>query len=241
MRICAWNVNNRVGRVPFRTEAAYAAAAIDVDVIVLNEFYPAGRQDEILAVLRDAGWPHQLMSRDTGVKANRILIASRLPLEPLDLALPTFDAQFPANVAGAYVPGLGLKLVGLRVPAYGGATAPFLPMAWDWIEATAASLREEPAIMLGDLNTSVSSTGAGTRPQLARMLGSGWTRAAPTNGPSFFGSSGARAEIDHVLSTALCYVEEAGFVTRAGPFVLAGDERALSDHAALVCRVRVVN
>jgi len=37
MRLATWNLNNRVGKVPFRPEAAQAAIALDVDLMVLTE------------------------------------------------------------------------------------------------------------------------------------------------------------------------------------------------------------
>lgn len=44
--LCTWNLNNRVGKVPFRLEAAKAAASLKADVLVLTEFYPADREGE---------------------------------------------------------------------------------------------------------------------------------------------------------------------------------------------------
>ena len=40
MKIAAWNLNNRVGKVPFRLEAATAAIAVGADIFVFNEYYP---------------------------------------------------------------------------------------------------------------------------------------------------------------------------------------------------------
>ena len=37
MKIAAWNLINRVGKVPFRLEAAAAAIAINADIYVFNE------------------------------------------------------------------------------------------------------------------------------------------------------------------------------------------------------------
>jgi len=241
MLIAAWNLNNRVGRVPFRPEAAQAAVALGADVIVLNEFYPAEREAAFREVLSDAGWVHQLMSTETGVKANRVLIASRIPFEPLELELPAFDQHFPANIAAVWFPDTGLRVVGLRVPAYTGEEAALVSKAWDWIEATAEALRDRPAVLVGDFNTSVDATGARARPQWARILASGWRRAEPIDGPSYFGSSGNQSEIDHLLATWRCKLERAAFVRRVGGYCLAGEEGALSDHAVLACEVGVVD
>jgi hypothetical protein len=238
MLICSWNLNNRVGYVPFRPEAAQAVAALDADVIVLNEFYPAGREAAFRQVLSDGGWTHQLMSPDTGAKANRVLIASRLPFQDSGMAHPDFDTQFPANVAAARFEN-GLTLVGLRIPAYTGADLPLTTKAWDWVQETAQRLVDQPAVIVGDLNTSVKATGRWARPQLAQMLAHGWRRAEPLDGPSYFGANGVQSEIDHLLFTRKCDVKEGRFVRRIGGYTLAGQADALSDHAALLCEVGV--
>lgn len=79
MRIATWNLNNRVGKVRFRPEAAAASMALDVDLLVLTEFYPQQHESRFREALAQAGWEHQLMSRDTGAIANRVLLASRFP------------------------------------------------------------------------------------------------------------------------------------------------------------------
>jgi hypothetical protein len=38
MKIAAWNLNNRVGKVPFRLEAAALAITVDADIYVFNEY-----------------------------------------------------------------------------------------------------------------------------------------------------------------------------------------------------------
>lgn len=40
MRFATWNLNNRVGKVRFRTEAADAALALDADGVVFTESFP---------------------------------------------------------------------------------------------------------------------------------------------------------------------------------------------------------
>lgn len=128
--LCTWNLNNRVGRVPFRLDGAAAAAYLGADVLVLTEFYPADREVAFRERLSAGGWPHQLIQPAPSVRANQVLIASREPLSPLDLELPQFDEQFPANIHGARLPN-GIAIVGLRVPAYGSKERGVLERAWD--------------------------------------------------------------------------------------------------------------
>ena len=82
MRIATWNLNNRVGKVRFRPEAAAAAIALGVDVLVFTEFFPRQHGDKFRATLASAGWTEQLMSAQPSEVANRVLIASKLPLAP---------------------------------------------------------------------------------------------------------------------------------------------------------------
>jgi len=80
MLIATWNLNNRVGKVRFRPEAASAAIAIGADVLVFNEYYPQEYGTAFCRALHDERWSHQEESKDTAEKANRVLIASRFPL-----------------------------------------------------------------------------------------------------------------------------------------------------------------
>ena len=233
VRVAAWNVNHRVGMTRFRPEAAEAAMALGTEVIVLNEFHPGTHEHAFRQQLSDAGWRHQVMSPDTGERANRVLMASRVPLQPLALPLPDFDRQFPDNVAAAAIPSAGITLIGVRVPMYQGATAHLLPLAWDWLEAASRDLAQDAAVIVGDLNTSVIATGVRRRPQFHGILNSGWRRSEPAQGPSWFGRHGLTSEIDHVLHTARVGVTDARFVRHAGGYRLAGADDALSDHAAL--------
>lgn len=233
VRVAAWNLNHRVGTTPFRQEVPAAAMALSTEVLVFNEFYPGKHEHSFRGRLADAGWSHQVMSSDTGEKANRVLIASRLPIEPLALKLPAFDGQFSANIAAALLPDIGLNLIGLRVPMYQKATAGLLPRAWDWLETTARALADVPAVIVGDLNASVQVTGTHRKPQFERILASAWRRAEPADGPSWFGRNGAASEIDHVLHTRQVHVDQARFVRHAGGYSLAGTPGSLSDHAAL--------
>ena len=114
MLIATWNVNHRFGKTRFRPEAVNAIAALQADVVVLTEYYPRNHHIAFWANLADAGWPYSIASESVGDIANRVLIASRFPLEPLAITPPTFDCEFPSNILSVTIPAARLRLVGVR-------------------------------------------------------------------------------------------------------------------------------
>jgi endonuclease/exonuclease/phosphatase family metal-dependent hydrolase len=241
MLIATWNLNNRVGLTKFRPEAAQAAADIGADLLVFTEYFPLANARAFTDTLHKAGWDKQLISSDTGEKANRVLMACRHQLHPLDVKLPDFDRQFPANVLCALLPTVNLSVIGVRVPWYDGSDMPMVFRAWDWLEAAAAALAGRPAVILGDLNVGLKSGHARGGDHFRRMLASGWHRAEPSEGASFYTSGGGASEIDHILGSGSCHFGVARYVASLGQHKLAGCENAISDHAALVADVTVLN
>jgi len=237
--LATWNLNNRVGHVRFRPDAARAAVALEADVIVFTEYFPQKHDQEFRNVLTASGWTSQLISHECDEKANRVLIVSRSPVVPFSLDLPAFDLQFPANIMAASHPASGLRILGIRVPAYGAKGRALLIKSWEWLENTAAHLRGTPAVILGDLNVQTSTRNASGGAHFRRILENGWTRAVPAEGHSYYGTRGGHAEIDHVLLTECCMFQSAKYVTSTGGYTLAGKPDALSDHAALVADVDV--
>jgi hypothetical protein len=225
--------------VRFRVEAAQAALALGADIVVFTEYFPRQHHKRFGGTLAKAGWVHQLLSREPREVANRTLIASRLPLEHDPLTLPDFDEQFSANIVAGFIPGSRLRVLGLRVPAYGAEQQRLLKKCWEWIENTASGLLGEPAVILGDLNVRGSPIRKGGEAYFRRILQSGWKRAAPSAESSYYGASGVRSEIDHVLFSTPCTALGAEYVTSAGGFTLAGAPGALSDHAALVVEIDI--
>lgn len=225
-----WNVNNRVGRTTFRPEAANAAMETGADVLVFNEFFPGARLEKFQRSLLDGGWLHQSMSETDGLKANRVLVASRVTLSIQCLPPSTVDGHLTAN---ALCLDIGLvRVLALRVPTYEGIARQH---AWDWIATVAARLQQcgRPSVIVGDLNTSLAATGARRMHQFHRLLGNGWTRAQP-EGAGSFSKGDAWLEIDHVLATASCRVSSARYVQRTSSYELAGTTESLSDHAGLM-------
>ena len=237
MRFATWNLNNRVGTVRFRPEAALAAARLGADVIAFTEYYPQSGHDVFCATLAEAGWPHQLPANgleELPEKANRVLLVSKVRIEPHRLTLPDFDLQFPANMVAARLPDSGISILGIRVPAYESKDRTQLLKSWAWLEATAGQWRDSPAIILGDLNITPNPSRGPRAKHFRNILQGGWQRAEPAGGVSYFAQGEPCSEIDHVLATAACRIGPASYVTDVEGFKLAGGHGAISDHAALV-------
>ena len=231
--VLCWNVNNRVGRTRFRPEAAQAAMETGADVLVFNEFYPGREMSSFRATLEQRGWMHQTLSFAPGdLKANRILIASRYPHQIVALPTSTLDEHLTSNAL--CVDFSDFRLFAIRVPTYKGADR---ARAWDWVASAVESINcaGRPAILCGDLNTSMTASGASRVPQFHSLVESdAWRRVQPDGRGSFFRNGAAPVEIDHVLANTGCVVAGTSYLTDAGPYVLAGSEAAISDHAALI-------
>ena len=239
MIIATWNLNNRVGKVRFRPESVQAAIAIGADLIVFTEFYPRQYEGQFRSALVQAGWPFQMMSCEPTEVANRILIASRFPLSLQNIVLPDFDQQFPSNLLGVTLPTVGLSVLGVRVPAYTGDTAPLLFKAWEWIEDTAAYLKHNPTVILGDLNVSTTSGRSRAGDHFRRIIADGWKRAEPIDGSTFFSNRGHETEIDHILASSHCTISNPVVIKQVSCFSIAGGSNSISDHAILMCNIEI--
>ena len=242
MRIATWNLGNRTtrtGKFALRPEAAEAAIQLGADIIVFTELFPNQHEPRFCQTLADFGWRCQHMSAPPLTeRANRVFVASKIPVERMTLTLPSVDEQFPANLLGFRVPSMGLSVLAVRIPWYNDKnkrkkTAHLIRPAWEWLEATMTSLKSGPSMVIGDLNVKTMSPKGRGGDHFRRILSSGWHRAP--GGPTFFNKE-KRSEIDHILATDHCVLSGAMSITEAAGFVLAGPG-GISDHAALVCRV----
>ncbi|OYT90652.1 MAG: hypothetical protein CFE43_17325 [Burkholderiales bacterium PBB3] len=241
MKIATWNLNNRVGMVRFRPEAAHAAISVNADVIVFNEYYPQEASGEFQDILKDHGWSHQCLSEDCGVKANRVLIASRFELRQNTTPPPVFDKQFSSNWLCVDVPEFGITVAGIRVPWYSNKTPELISQSWDWLENFAHQNLDQPTLMLGDFNARLNSPASRGGAHLRRILSLDWHRAGFGTGSSYFGSGESRSEIDHILANSKCTFSNSRYVTACENYVLAGDTNAISDHALLCSDVQICN
>lgn len=238
MRIASWNLNNRVGAVPFRPEAADAAMALGADALFFCEYFPREHGASFQARLASRGWSAQLVSPETREVANRVLVASRVPMVPDPYPRPRFDHQFPANVVIVRFPAPGLRVMALRIPSYAPRQRALIAQSWDWLEQAAQAFSGERTVIVGDLNCTAATPRQKYGDHLKRIVDLGWTLATPATGASYFGLNGRTSVIDHLLLSPACVAEDASFVMAAGGFRLAGAPGALSDHAALVATIK---
>ena len=112
--------------------------------------------------------------------------------------------------------------------------------AWEWLESTASLLLTTPSVILGDLNVGLKSGPVSGGESFRRILRSGWHRAVPDKGASFFSGQTALSKIDHILGTPMCEFSNARYVANAESYISAGNTTAISDHAALVANVKVL-
>ncbi len=236
LRIATWNLNHRVGKTRFKPEAANATSTLPCDLVILTEYYPRAAHDDFVGTLGAGGFTYHLISREPSEVANRVLIASRVPIEKVDLSLPTFDEQFPANVLAVRVGEL--TIIGIRVPWYEKEKLPRVQLAWDWLLSVAAEFLDTPTLIAGDLNAAQASGQSRGGVHFRELLSSGWTRIQPAGAGSCYGKS-AVTEIDHILGSRMVTLDDAKYVLRNGDYQLAGAPGALSDHAAVIARVEV--
>lgn len=235
--IATWNLNHRVGYTAYRPEAARSIATLGADVLVLTEYFPQEEDARFRSDLRAAGYSWLSASDNRGLRANTVLIASRLPAFAEPLALPGFDEHFDCNLHAIRLHEPGMVVIGVRVPWYtDGPTK--IGLAWDWLESLAAQRVSSTTVIAGDFNTAARPTVTRGGKVLMRMLESGWKRAAPPIGGSFIGKRGQRSEIDHILVSPSCEIGAARYVVDDGGIQFAG-EHGLSDHAILVADIRV--
>jgi hypothetical protein len=234
MKLAIWNLNHRVGKTKFLPQAASAIGSLLVDALVLTEYFPTDHHDAFAAELAKYGFSAQMLSRETGEKANRVLIAAKQPFEIDPLPLPDFDLQLPANVLAVRFPSTGIRLLGLRVPYYTKKDLPRVLDAWAWLELASEMLRDDQAIIVGDLNAEITSHAKRGGDHLRRILAQGWTRARPASGVSYYGKGSVGTEIDHALCSPSLKFASARYQTDVGDAVFAGKDFALSDHAVLM-------
>lgn len=226
LSVFCWNLNNRVGRMPFRPEAVNAALTVGADVLVFTEFFPQGHLDDFQRELRASGWGHQVLSQEAEVKANRILVASRLPLVARELPPTAVDEHLVSNTLRVQVGGV-LELLCSRVPTYTGQKR---ANAWDWLAGVASHVRAAgPALLIGDLNTGMAAKLP--VPQFKSLLGH-WRRWQPLGRGSYLGPNGVTSEIDHAL-TAGQVDAAAWYVRNTVDHQLADSSDAISDHTGL--------
>jgi len=147
VRLLTWNILHGGGqRIP---EIVLALLEHDADAIALSEYRPS-RGGSIRGVLAHHGYTHQLCT-DPPARTNGLLVASRLPLDPIPHPEPPHGMthRFLAGRLGPPVSPTNLLFV--HIPEVRRSSKK--PAAWRYLLDRARELRDAPAVVLGDLNT----------------------------------------------------------------------------------------
>lgn len=144
MRVLFWNIlhGGGPGRLP---EILLTVLGARPDVVALCEFR-VGRGSQLRAGLADHGLEHQLVSHGRG-RSNGMLVASRTPLEALEVPPAFAGRELDVRLGGAG--GLGLTAVHVADEA-----SPTLRAShWNRLIDLARERRGGRHLLIGDLNT----------------------------------------------------------------------------------------
>lgn len=237
VRLLTWNIMHGGGgtRLPHIGLSLIGSGA---DVIAITEFRTA-RGGSLRAVLADHGWVHQAQS-EAEPGANTVFVASREPIVRVDrhdgLPMPLRRRLLTVELPGAVI-------TAAHVPdAARGDRAAMVDKAsvWQAIIAEARTLRGQPHVVLGDLNTGrhrldePGATFTGTA-LLGRLVSLGYVDAwravhgVGARQASWTSHSGTGYRLDHALVSGAL----AGSVRGAG-YDQNALKHGLSDHAPLV-------
>lgn len=170
MRVVTWNINSVRLRLP---RALELIAAVQPDVLCLQETKAMADQFPA-AAFAGAGYPHQAVSGMKGY--NGVAVVSRLPIEETDRC--DFCAKADARHVAVRIAG-GPELHNFYVPAGGDVPDPvanvkfahkldFLAESRAWFAA--ARTREQPMILVGDLNIAPLETDVWSHKQLLGVV-----------------------------------------------------------------------
>jgi endonuclease/exonuclease/phosphatase family metal-dependent hydrolase len=254
MRIVAWNVAHQALSRPIKPAIPQALGRLAADVIVLTEYVERRSlldgHDFLCAAFGEQGLSHIQLSPENPAKyggrvdhfqANRVLIASRYPLERRADLEPEPAEYARTNYLQVWVPDFDLNLIGLRVPAY--ATGSAKRAYWKWFEALTTSWSGRRMVIIGDLNADPDRKGDVGGAFLARIRASGaWAMPDPAGDPwSFFSKNGSTARIDRALIAPSVGVGVTSYLAESEQHRYAGrSAEALSDHSVLICDLDVI-
>ena len=232
MKILTWNINHRIREKKIPDRMVQAITSLNPHVIVLTEYVPGASRDGFKEKLSSSGMPYMFESAATP-RQNHIFIASKSPLVPGEISAPAIHEALPSNVLHLRLPEEGFDILGVRIPDY--SRLPRIRRAsWDWLLATASSVKNNPFILTGDFNTDPGYPKSRCGDCIGRLINDGWRDAIPSTGCSYWSLRGSGVRIDHAFITDHFTILHTRYITEENGFVYAGRGRnALSDHAAL--------
>lgn len=245
-----WNIRCRTTGLGTIAEVVAGTGA---DVVVLTEYRPRQRGGISLSdELSERGFSYQQASTQTTANTDvrGVLLASRIPLEPLESAAPNV---YPERWVAAVLEDTGLLVGGIYLP---GRKTGAKQRWWTWLLAQAGTWQDRPAVLLGDFNTGlhrIDELGAtlSCTDSMQALLSSGWTDAWRSLHPnersySWWSRVGNGFRLDHAFVSERVRVERAEFVTSVADTKLVrtpDDEdegKGISDHAALLTACTVI-
>jgi len=240
LHFAAWNLNHRTGKKAIPPAVIHAIASLDIDVLVLTEFFDGPHAEHFKTALKDIGFEHVAVS----VKAprqNQVLVAARTELADDGLLpLPGHTEAATTNWLHRRLPQLKLEIVGFRAPMYLDADDRL--GYWNQVESIARTARDRRVVFLGDFNLDPHTDTRPCAQAFPRLTDDGFTLAQPKGDWSYHSGNGqGGTRIDHALATPALQFSDARYLYKAGRHLLAGPANgtaALSDHALLSIRLR---
>jgi hypothetical protein len=244
MRILSWNLGHQTKLKPIAPDFGAIIANLNPALLFLNEYVHDEKvRAPMLAALAAAGLGHVVVSKQierttttaNGRKKpnNQVLAASRIPLKLGDLRGPaTAGRGGETNFLHIQPEGFSFEAVGLRVPWLENEAS--RRDYWQAFETIAGQVADRRILFIGDFNADPDDRSRVGGSTLARLAAAGWHLPSPQGQWSFH--SGTR--IDHAVSSRHLPLISAAYVAELNERMLAGsDDRAVSDHAALVVEV----
>lgn len=251
MRFLTWNIGNQTHEKKLPPEMADAIISLGPDLFVLTEFVDGLSREQFKKELGNAGY--HIMVSPQKEEQNQILVASRRALAPGKITAPELKVKnrrgkeltataLPSNVLNVRITEPEISILGIRIPDY--SNQPLLRKAcWNWLLDIARTQRDEPTVILGDLN-------ADPNPEfspkyyceyMGRLKKEGWNHALPAVGASFWTRLGNwEKRLDHAFFSRHFTIEKSEFRVEDGKHIFARTPGAMSDHAALVVDTKFV-
>ena len=229
MRIVAWNLGHQTLERPIKAVLQPAIAALQPDVLVLNEFVDGATRSALKAALAGQGLAH-VRSSDRIGRHNQVLIASKTSLESGSVIPAALDETATSNFLSVRTGTSDLEVVGLRTPAY--KTKKDKERFWQALDSTIRPATSLPIIFIGDLNADPNDAKSPGGRTLATLRQGGWQIPEP-EGDWSFARKDVRTRIDHAVVSPRLRVVKATYCSTIGDLVCAGPHPALYDHAPL--------
>ncbi len=224
-RLLALNVNHRTAHKPVHPALIQALLAHTPDVLILNEFVEATPRTDLRASLAEAGLCYILLTPRVEYAprryTNQVLVASRIPVQQLDLQPNPPSLHASPNLLRFKHDGM--ILLAMRAPLIEGCTAADWTNYWRWAAGHPAD------IMIGDLNFDPANPSSRHARPRTICAEAGWRFCTPEGAWSYLGTNRS-SRIDHAATREPCTIEQARYLS-------SGIVPDHTDHAAIMIEV----